>query len=84
LHIQLREALIEKQIVDGLIKKILLGENSIIGDLGFEQIFQNNVSVPDLDIYADLSLIQRKLSSIRTLFDIQLVSGNALREEDRN
>jgi hypothetical protein len=44
---QLKNALIEKMIVDGLIKKILLGENEVIENLGFEELFQREADIPD-------------------------------------
>lgn len=58
---QLKNALIEKMIVDGLIKKILLGENEVIENLGFEELFQREADIPDEDTYSLLERIQREL-----------------------
>ena len=59
----LKDALTEKMIVDGLIKKELLGENQIIDRLGFANIFQKSSSIPSNGMFSDLGRIQDSLQN---------------------
>ena len=66
LNEELQAALIEKQLVDGQIKKVLLGENTIIQELGFSQIFYARTNVPEG--FNDITNIQNELQSSNQLY----------------
>ena len=56
---KLKDALTEKMIVDGLIKKEVVNENQVIDNLGFRKIFERESNLPEDDgDFKDLEKIQ--------------------------
>lgn len=64
--------------MDGQIKKVLLGENTIIHELGFSQIFYARTNVPEG--FNDITSIQNELQSSNQLYEIGLLPGRNLKQ----
>ena len=69
-------------IVDGLIKKELLGENQIIDTLGFSNIFQKTSSIPSNGQFSDIGKIQENLQNSEILFNTKIVDNNLQANDD--
>ena len=66
-----------------MIKKFLLGENHIIDNLGYRKLFEAYNNLPNQEGFNDINSIQEQLKSSTDLFEVNLIEGKNLKEEDR-
>lgn len=66
--------MIERIIIDSLIKRILETQDNVLLVLGFNQLYQNYIGLPENSAFSDIAEIHKVLKNEAKIFKINLFS----------